>query len=371
MSGLAPADDRHSMEEELRALRAEIDRLHAEAGRNVELFRRTLDRELAILEAHTLPELLGVIVDGLRASHGVEAVSLVVQDPQHEIRHLLLGDGYRPDSFAGVVFTDSVVALAPQMHSLARPWLGPYVGPDHQLLFPGVAGLASVAILPLTRGERLVGTLNFGSADPGRFTRSHGSDFLGHLGAMTGLAFDSACNRARLVRAGLTDYLTGWHNRRYLQSRMREEIARSQRQGTPTSMLMIDLDRFKEVNDSCGHLGGDAAICEVAMRIDSQVRSSDTAARFGGDEFALLLPGASVAEASHIARRIMRAVSSSPVELGPGVARVITLSVGIAVVLPDATQGDLKSRAERLLAEADAALYRAKAAGRNCIEVAS
>lgn len=327
-------------------------------------------RELSLIEARSLPELLGVMVEGLRVSHGVEAVSLVIEDPQHEIRHLLLGDGHEPHGFDGVLFTDSVVALAPQMHSLARPWLGPYVGPDHQLLFPGIGGLASVAILPLMRGERLAGTLNLGSADPARFARGRDGDFLAHLGAVAGLAFDNACNRARLVGAGLADYLTGWHNRRYLQSRLREEIAAARRRNSPLALLMIDLDRFKEVNDRFGHVGGDTAIREVAMRIDEQIRESDAAARFDGDEFALLLPGAGAAEAELVARRIMQAVSSSPIQVGPGASRVITFSTGIAVFSPVAKRVDVKALAERLLAEADAALYRAKAAGRNCIDVA-
>ena len=327
-------------------------------------------RELSLIEARSLPELLGVMVGGLRASLDVEAATLVVEDPQHEIRHLLLGDGHEPQSFDGVLFTDSVVALAPQMHSLARPWLGPYVGPDHQLLFPGIAGLASVAILPLMRGERLAGTLNLGSADPARFTRGQDGDFLAHLGAVAGLAFDSACNRARLVRAGLADYLTGWHNRRYLQSRLREEVAMARRRNSPLAVLMIDLDRFKEVNDRFGHVGGDTAIREVAMRIDAQIRESDAAARFDGDEFALLLPGAGAAEAALVARRIMQAVSSSPVQVGPGTSQLITFSTGIAVFSPVDERVDVKAQAERLLAEADAALYRAKAAGRNCIDVA-
>jgi diguanylate cyclase (GGDEF)-like protein len=327
-------------------------------------------RELSLIEARSLPELLGVMVGGLRASLDVEAATLVVEDPQHEIRHLLLGDGHEPQSFDGVLFTDSVVALAPQMHSLARPWLGPYVGPDHQLLFPGIAGLASVAILPLMRGERLAGTLNLGSADPARFTRGQDGDFLAHLGAVAGLAFDSACNRARLVRAGLADYLTGWHNRRYLQSRLREEVAVARRRNSPLAVLMIDLDRFKEVNDRFGHVGGDTAIREVAMRIDAQIRESDAAARFDGDEFALLLPGAGAAEAALVARRIMQAVSSSPVQVGPGTSQLITFSTGIAVFSPVDERVDVKAQAERLLAEADAALYRAKAAGRNCIDVA-
>lgn len=98
---------------------------------------------------------------------------------------------------------------------------------------------------------------------------------------------------------------------------------------------------------------------------EAEVRDSDAAARFGGDEFAVMLTGAGIAEASQVARRIMQRVSSAPVELAPGVGRTITLSVGIATLRPHAAEGDLKSSAEGLLADADAALYRAKADGRN------
>ena len=355
--------------DELQVLENRLQALLDEAGRNEQLFRRTLERELEVLSADTLPKLLDVVVQGLKDSYNLQAVTLIVQDPQHEVRHLLLGDGLEPEGFEGVIFTDSVLTLAPQMQALARPWLGRYVSPDHQLLFPGRADVTSVAILPLKRGDRLVGTLNFGSSEPGRFTPDHAADFLMHLGTIVGFALENACNRARLLRAGLTDYLTGWHNRRYLHSRLREEVARAQRQEKVVSLLMIDLDRLKEINDSCGHLGGDTAIREVAQRIDSQVRTSDAAARFGGDEFAVLLPATSTTDAHRLALRIIHAVSGSPVEIRPGVERTITLSIGIAGIGPGRSDNDHKSLAEGLLAQADAALYRAKAAGRNRAEI--
>jgi diguanylate cyclase (GGDEF)-like protein len=211
--------------------------------------------------------------------------------------------------------------------------------------------------------------LNLGSRDPARFSRELAVDFLAHLGAIAGFCIESAANRARLVRAGLTDYLTGWHNRRYLHVRLREELARAQRQGSALALLMLDLDHFKQINDSCGHLGGDEALREVAARIESQVRASDTAARFGGDEFAVLMPGAGAAEARRLAERIRAAVTRSPVEAGPGLHLPVSVSIGLAALAPPPGAGDLKALAEQLLAEADAALYRAKAAGRDRIEV--
>ena len=355
--------------DEAAVLRERLRAILEEARRNEATFERLKQRELELLNAQSLPDLLDALVRRMPLADGLDAATLVLDDPQHELRHLLIADGVSPASFAGVVFTDSALALAPQARSLDRPWLGPWAAADHQLLFPGRHALGSVALLPLKRGQRLVGLLNLGSRDPARYTREHAVDFLAHLAAITGFCIDSAANRARLLRAGLTDYLTGWHNRRYLHVRLREELARAQRQGSTLSLLMLDLDHFKQINDRCGHLGGDEALREVAARVESQVRASDTAARFGGDEFAVLMPGAGPLEARRLAERIREAVARSPVEAGLGVAVPVTVSIGLASLALPPAGADLKALAEQLLAEADAALYRAKAAGRDRIEV--
>jgi two-component system cell cycle response regulator len=322
-------------------------------------------RERELLEAQSLPDLLRAIVGGLRSHCQLEAVTLALQDPQHELRHLLLGDGHLPEAFAGVLFVESVLALAPQTRSLAQPWCGHYAGPDHALLFPEAPALASIAILPLVRRGTLVGTLNLGSTDRARFTQETATEDLGHLAAVVALALDNACNAARLVRSGLADYLTGWYSKRYLQARLREEVARSQRYGTEVALVIFDLDHLREINEGSGYSAGDAVIREVANRIEAVIRRSDAAARFGGDEFALLLTGADVAQARLVAERIRKAVSSTPVEIGEGDERGLTLSAGISVLPAGECGGDLKSCADRLIAEAESALYRAKAAGRN------
>ena len=168
--------------------------------------------------------------------------------------------------------------------------------------------MKSVALIPLRRQDRLQGSLNFGSADEKRFSRHLATDFLAHLGVIASFAIENTINRARLVRSGLTDFLTGWHNRRYLNARLKEELARAQRQGTRLTCLVIDLDRFKQINDQHGHLAGDVALREAAQRVDAHIRGSDAAARFGGDEFVVLAPGISSAQAAALAERIREAV---------------------------------------------------------------
>jgi two-component system cell cycle response regulator len=172
------------------------------------------------------------------------------------------------------------------------------------------------------------------------------------------------------VRSGLTDFLTGWHNRRYLNARLKEELARAQRQGTSLTCLLIDLDRFKQINDQHGHLAGDMALREAAQRVDAHIRGSDAAARFGGDEFVVLAPGISPEQAAALAERIRLAVCETPLEIQPGVQLRMSVSIGVAGTTLARDEADLKAGAERLLADADSALYRAKQKGRNRVELA-
>jgi diguanylate cyclase (GGDEF)-like protein len=229
--------------------------------------------------------------------------------------------------------------------------------------------LRSAALVPLPRKDRATGALCFGSRDATRFTRHHGTDFLAHLGAVAAVCIENAVNRARLMRAGITDFLTGWHNRRYLQQRLKEELARAQRRGATIGCLMIDIDKFKGINDGYGHLAGDNALKEVAHRIEAQIRSMDTAARFGGDELAILLPETTASDAATLAERIREVIAAMPFALNSQISRGLTVSVGVAAVSPGRDEADLKAVADRLIADADAALYRAKALGRNRVQV--
>jgi len=322
-------------------LKKRLKEMTAEAANNETILKRTQARELTLLRADSLAQLLRAMVDGLRESYTLDAVSVVLLDPQHEIRHLLVAGGDRPEEFKQIFFVDSLVGLAPQLAVLHRPWLGPFVGADHHLLFPGSSNLKSTALVPLPRKDRATGALCFGSRDPTRFTRHHGTDFLAHLGAVGAVCIENAVNRARLLRAGITDFLTGWHNRRYLQQRLKEELARAQRRAGSIACLMIDIDRFKGINDGYGHLAGDNALKEIANRVETQIRSMDTAARFGGDELAILLPEASAADAALLAERIRDVIAAVPFALTAQVERNLTVSIGVAAVALGRHEADL------------------------------
>jgi two-component system, cell cycle response regulator len=349
--------------EEYRAL---LKRITAEAQANETKWQRTLERQLELMRAETLSEYLSAVTAGLQRSFTLEAVRLVLEDPGHEIRHLLQGSGARLEDFPSVLFVDSLIGVAPQFSSLRRPWLGAFQRPDHRLVFGAIEGLCSIAFLPLRRHERATGVLCFGSHDPERFHRGHGSHFLQHLCVVAALCLENACNRERVLKGGLSDYLTGWHNRRYLTGRMREEFARARRAGSMVACLMIDVDHFKTINDTHGHAGGDAVLREVAARIEALIRASDTAARFGGDEFLLLLPDTPLEGVMRLAERI-RAAVREPIRLPDDGRCDVTLSIGVAVVPVPKDARDLPALSDQLMHAADAALYRAKDEGRDCV----
>jgi len=357
-----------ALERENSALKMRLASLTDEVSRNEALLRKSQERELELLRAGSLAQLFERLLVGLKGSYQLDGVMLVLNDPQHEIRHLISGDDLAHGPQAGVMFVDALMTVAPQLGVLERPWLGPYQRADHELLLPGRDHPASLALIPLRRHDELDGVLVFASNDPFRFTQELASDFLAHLGLVAAICVENAVNRARLLRSGLTDFLTGFHNRRYLHARLREELARAQRARLPIVCLMIDVDHFKRINDQYGHLAGDAVLREVAQRIDAEMRISDTGARFGGDEFAMVLAQADIGDGERVAGRVLSAVRQEPIPIGTAAdaaRETVTLSIGVAAANPGPGPHDYKVLAERLIAEADAALYRAKSAGRN------
>jgi len=158
-----------------------------------------------------------------------------------------------------------------------------------------------------------------------------------------------------LRQLAVTDHLTGAVNRRFFEEMLRNSIDLAARTGRPLSLLFIDLDRFKSINDDFGHEAGDRALKATVDTIRADLRESDVIARFGGEEFCVMLPETGQKAASEIAERLRSRREASLVE---GIDRALTMSLGVAALLP----GD---DALGLVARADRALYQAKAAGRN------
>lgn len=165
-----------------------------------------------------------------------------------------------------------------------------------------------------------------------------------------------------LKRRASHDELTDLPNRRAFMEAAEQEIARCGRYGSSFALAIIDVDRFKEVNDSFGHPAGDAVLCAVAAGCRASIRSTDVAARLGGDEFALLLIAADEASAKTVCERLRETIASLRLAAGTGTPIATTVSIGAACWAEGMAVDDL-------LAEADRALYAAKASGRNGVSV--
>ena len=169
-----------------------------------------------------------------------------------------------------------------------------------------------------------------------------------------------------LCSLSLRDPLTGLANRRQFRAAVDREIDRVARSGESALLLMLDIDRFKNVNDSYGHVAGDQVLQAVARTLTACVRPMDVLARYGGEEFAIVLPGCqSAAFGQVVAERIREAIEAEPIEISPGIELPITVSIGGAFAMPW-----IRSTAALWIDRADHELYRAKSLGRNrvCVE---
>ncbi len=164
--------------------------------------------------------------------------------------------------------------------------------------------------------------------------------------------------QARLARLALTDGLTGVFNRAYFDATLEQEIARRNRAGHPLALLLLDLDHFKWINDRFGHSAGDQVLRDVAQIISRSFRKSDTVCRYGGEEFAVILPETAQEQAYLIAERVRRAISQNPLPYQ------VTASIGLGWAA-----GPGKLHPQMLIDRADTALYAAKNDGRNRTEV--
>ena len=164
------------------------------------------------------------------------------------------------------------------------------------------------------------------------------------------------------LNAAVTDSLTGLYNRRYALTHLSHLFDKSLRSGTELSLIMVDLDLFKRVNDHYGHAAGDAVLCAVAKTLKGAIRASDLLARLGGEEFVVILPDTPADKAQGLAQRLCRLIRNLRVEAAP---RQITASIGLSAIGPDRPSTGLNPRFENLLQEADKALYAAKSRGRD------
>jgi len=229
----------------------------------------------------------------------------------------------------------------------------------------GVFG--SVIALPLVCRHRTVGVLvgidSTPSAAPPVLTPALSAAFLSVL-EVPAIALDSSLALQKAEELSVTDDLTRLYNSRYLNQVLRREAKRATRSGRPLSLLFIDLDGFKQVNDRYGHLSGSKALVEASAIVRGSARETDVSARFGGDEFAVVLPDTGSEGAVSVAERVRDRIGACKFLASDGLSVHLTASIGVA------TLPDVAASAEELLRAADVAMYRVKDTGKNGIYIA-
>ncbi|MGK5006563.1 DUF484 family protein [Janthinobacterium sp. LB2P70] len=375
MNQAIPPDPRiASLEAENQALRARMAFLLEQAERNHDIMCRHQAFDLEIVSASTFPELIGTIFRTLPVISDLDGVTLSLLDEDDDIVLVMEKLGVDFSAFPQLLFVHAVAELgfaAPKPVAEGEaalppsPLLGAFDAAVHGPRFPQIDALRSVALVPLLRNKRLIGSLNLASSDVTRFTPALGTDFIKHMASIIAICLENVISNEMLKYIGLTDSLTGVYNRRYIDRRLLEEIARARRQNYCISCMYIDIDHFKLVNDTHGHQGGDEVLREVATRIRTELRRSDALGRFGGEEFVVLLIDADLDSATFVAERIRASIAGTMFDL-PGSAQAgVSVSIGVASLEADAALLPIETVAQQLVAHADQALYQAKADGRN------
>lgn len=349
---------------ENRMLRGLLQSLSRDAQHNQQAMARFQERELALLSAADLARLLERLTSGMRRSFELDSARLFLLDPFNVIRELLTTAVEEKATFMrNVELCTDIRETTERFVDAQTPWLGAWDDCKHLPLFRRRLG-GSVALLPLRQSDGVAGFLCLGSHDPERFVHGQATDFLAHMASVAAVCLENAVNRERLRLVGLTDSLTGLYNRRHLEHRLEQEVTRAQRYGHALSCMFVDADHFKRINDEHGHAAGDRVLSALAQRLRTRLRTSDLATRYGGEEFAVLLPQTTVDNAEALASEICRCIANEPIVLDNGDTISITVSIGIAALETGRGQS-AKEAGKDLLQRADEALYSAKQTGRN------
>lgn len=347
-------------------LQARLDELLRIAKSNERKQENFQQYELALLNSSSLKELLSIVLEQHKERFQLSEVTLLMYDPEYELQRLAQAEQLSPPWPGQLLFTDSA-HLVNQHFSLQRkPRLQKFSPHQHAYLFPNQDELGSVALLPLVRQNMLIGSLNLGSRNENRFQGQIGTLFLEHLAAVVSACIENTRLQEHIKLVGLRDPLTGINNRRFFDQRLKEEASRAKRHNRPLSCLFLDIDHFKRINDQFGHQAGDSVLKQVSSLLNDRLRQTDVLARFGGEEFVILLPDTEQDDAALIAEQVRTRIANARFAIPSGKTLNVTLSIGLAVLHPHNHINDAK----QLLSAADQAVYAAKLSGRNRIKLA-
>ena len=349
------ADAFNTMTEYLRTYVGELQSSRDELRGSLERLGATLRTTL------DLGGMLEVVLDTAAVTLGARSGALFLLRGGSRQLHLEVARGYKPPS-------DAVLAVGQGIAGRAAATGAPVLVSDGgPMPVEPVEPMAQTAVsVPLVRGDRTIGVIAlYGRTTLEPFGQED-AETLSSFAGQASVAIENVLLHQETRQLSITDGLTGVWNRRYLEMTLRKEIERAQRFGRPLSVLMLDIDRFKRVNDRHGHQRGDEVLIEVTRRALGEIRSNiDVVGRYGGEEFVILLPETPAGGAKVVAEKIRAAMKDQPFVGASTEPITVTVSVGVATYPEDG------STSEELMRRADTALYRAKSAGRDRVVTTS
>jgi len=342
----------NAMTEELRsyvgALQASRDELQAGVARIGD----------ALSGTHDLDRILTVVLETAMASTGARAGAVLLVGADRTELELAVGQGLEERGVTAGLRLPLGVGVAGRVARSGDPLRG-RVGPGELQPAPGEPTASTLLAVPLKSSSTVIGVLTLYDREDGELFDAADLATLRTFTSQATVAVDNVVLHEEAQRLSITDGLTGLWNYRYFTMTIGKEFDRAARFGRPLTLLLLDLDHFKLVNDVYGHQRGDAILVELAGRVRGQVRDVDTVARYGGEEFVIILPETDEEGAAQAAERIRAAVGRRPFGEPGEVPLEVTVSVGVAV-FPVHAAGSTA-----LLRRADQALYTAKREGRD------
>jgi diguanylate cyclase (GGDEF)-like protein len=349
---------------------SDADSQMREFVRSVELNERILQRlqryELMLLEAANLPALLDVLVLATPEHFSLGGVSLRLHDPDGRIGELITSDlnygeqlQLESDSFD----IQQLYGATPEVELLAAD--------DPRAIQLSGDKAEAVLLLPLERDGLMVGSFHWASPADDAFTSDVEIDFISHLAAIVAICLENCMNAERLSQLSLLDPLTRLSNQRALNMELRKEISRAQRNQKSLTMILVDVDSFRDIADNYGHLAGDFTLKAIARHIAKMLRRTDYLARSAPSEFALLLPACSESKGQEIAERMRSDTEFMEIDDGRGANLFASLSIGLVTWVPKNYPAiNMEKLAGHIQISAEQGLDRASRAGGNRISIA-